>query len=130
MEFCLPMLVSNARSVDQSCPIPNKPASHRTHRVQLYFRNYLVFICICFSIYFSAQLQLLQGIKRNPECYPLHTNVVVYKPARSFKQTCSTVGLKLIDLDFPQPNSTDKKRTKLPKSGLHIFPIGAHVCGG
>jgi hypothetical protein len=33
MEFCLPMLVSNARSGDQSCPIPDKPASHRTHCV-------------------------------------------------------------------------------------------------
>jgi hypothetical protein len=33
MEFCLPLLVSNARSGDQSCPIPDKPASHRTHRV-------------------------------------------------------------------------------------------------
>jgi hypothetical protein len=33
MEFFLPMLVSNAISGDQSCLIPDKPASHRTHRV-------------------------------------------------------------------------------------------------
>jgi hypothetical protein len=33
MELFLTMPVSNARSVDQSCPIPGKPASHRTHRV-------------------------------------------------------------------------------------------------
>jgi hypothetical protein len=33
MDFCLTMLVSNARSSDLSCPIPDKPASHRTRRV-------------------------------------------------------------------------------------------------
>jgi hypothetical protein len=33
MDFCLPMLVSNAKSGELSCPIPDKPASHRTHRV-------------------------------------------------------------------------------------------------
>jgi hypothetical protein len=33
MEFFLLMLVSNARSGDRSCPIPDTPASHRTHHV-------------------------------------------------------------------------------------------------
>jgi hypothetical protein len=33
MDFRLPVLVSNARSGDLSCPIPDKPVSHRTHRV-------------------------------------------------------------------------------------------------
>jgi hypothetical protein len=33
MDFCLLMLMSNARIGDLSCPITNKPASHRTHHV-------------------------------------------------------------------------------------------------
>jgi hypothetical protein len=33
MDSYLPMLVSNARSGDLSCPILDKPASHITHLV-------------------------------------------------------------------------------------------------